>query len=270
MPLSLSRRPRKTGQAELKDGGDSGRLYHIDLKKSDVGRVALLPGDPDRVPDIARHFRKPRPLRSHREYVSWSGYIGSERVVAMSTGIGGPSAAIAVEELARLGVDVMIRIGTCGSIQESVKVGTVVIADAAVRLDGTTDQYVPKGYPAAATPEVTLALRDAAAARKRRAVVGLAASTDSFYVGQGRTGKGGYFPTKSATLMSDLQQARVLCFEMESSTLFTLGRIYGLKTGALFGVVANRVTNDFQPGAGVDAAIEIAVEAVKSFRRRGI
>ena len=249
---------------------ERGRLYHIGLKRKDVGRVALLPGDPGRVPLIAEHFRSPRILGSHREYVSYGGYVGREYVVAMSTGIGGPAAAIAVEELARLGVSVMIRVGTCGAIQPSEKVGSLIIADAAVRLDGTTKQYVMDGYPAAASPEIVLALRDAAVSLKKRAAVGLAASTDSFYVGQGRRGQGGYFPSHNSSLVKDLQQARVLCFEMESSTLFTLGRIFGLKTGAIFAVVANRVTDDFKVGAGINGAIEVAIEGIRRLKKYGV
>lgn len=242
---------------------EMGRSYHIDLRRSEVGRIALLPGDPDRVQEIAQRFSRPRALRSSREFTSCGGYIGREYVVAMSTGIGGPSAAIAVEELSRLGVEVMIRVGTCGSIQRSVRVGSIVIADAAVRMEGTTHQYVMEGFPAAATPEVTLALRDAARRLKKDASVGLAASTDSFYVGQERKGFRGYRPSRASGIISDLRQARVLCFEMESSTIFTLGRIYGLKTGALFGVVGSRVTDEFRPGAGVADAIEVAIEAVR-------
>jgi uridine phosphorylase len=254
----------------LEPKDESGRLYHIGLKKKDVGRIALLPGDPGRVPLIAEHFRDPKLLGSHREYVSYGGYVGREYVVAMSTGIGGPAAAIAVEELSRLGVEVMIRVGTCGAIQPFAKVGSLVIADASVRLEGTTRQYVMDGYPAAASPEVVLALRAAASALKKRAVVGLAASTDSFYVGQGRKGRGGYFPSQNVSLVRDLQQARVLCFEMESSTLFTLGRIFGLKTGAVFAVVANRVTDDFRVGAGVEDAIQVAVAGVRGLKKYGV
>ena len=248
----------------------SGRLYHIDLKRDEVGRVALLPGDPGRVEQIARHFRDGRLLRTHREYVSFGGYIGKEYVVAMSTGIGGPSTSIAVEELARLGVKVMIRVGTCGAIRAETRVGSLIIADASVRLEGASRDYVMEGYPAAATPEVVLALRDAAARMKKRAMVGLAASTDTFYVGQGREGFGGYFPSRSGSLMRDLQQARVLCFEMESATLFTLGRLFGIKTGALFAVVGNRVTNDFRMDAGVEDSIATAVEAVRLFKQGGV
>lgn len=249
---------------------ESGRLYHIDLKKDEVGRVALLPGDPGRVPQIAKRLTDPRPLRSHREFVSYGGYVGKEYVVAVSTGIGGPSTAIAVEELARLGVKVMIRVGTCGAIQAGAKVGSLVIADASVSLDGASEEYAMRGYPAAAAPEVVLALRDAAASMKKPAIVGLAASTDSFYVGQGREGFGGYLPSHSRSLLKDLQQARVLCFEMESSTLFTLGRIYGLKTGALLSVVGNRVTDDFEVDAGVEDSILTAIEAVRLFKRYGV
>lgn len=250
--------------------GESGRLYHIDLKRGEVGRVALLPGDPDRVPQIARHLDSPKKLRVHREYTSYGGYVGREYVVALSTGIGGPSIAIAIEELARLGVKVMIRVGTCGAIQPSARVGSLVIADAAVSLDGASEEYAARGYPAAAAPEVVLALRDAAGSLKKSAEVGLAASTDTFYVGQSRAGYGGYLPTYTRSLLKDMQQARVLCFEMECATLFTLGRIYGLKTGAVLAVVGNRVTNLFEPSAGVEDSILTAVEAVSLFRRYGV
>jgi len=248
----------------------SGKMYHISLSKRDVGRVAFLPGDPGRVPVIAEHFKEAKLVASHREYTTWGGYLGDEHVIAMSTGIGGPSSAIAIEELARLGVSVMIRVGSCGGISKEATVGSTVIADAAVALDGTSRQYAPEGYPAAATPSVVMALADSALSLKKKHLVGLAASTDSFYVGQGREGFRGYFPSRHETLIRDLRQAKVLCFEMESSTLFTLGRLYGLKTGALFAVVANRVTDDFRQGAGLPETIAIATNSVKKFAKYGV
>lgn len=254
--------------AEPRD--DSGRMYHISLSRRDVGRVAFLPGDPGRVPLIAKHFRGAKEVANHREYLTYGGYIGDEYVVATSTGIGGPSAAIAIEELARLGVKVMVRVGTCGAITREAKVGSTVIADAAVALDGTSSQYAPKGYPAAASPSVVMALADSASSMKKRHLVGIAASTDSFYVGQGREGYGGYFPSWQASLVDDLRRANVLCFEMESATLFTLGRIYGLKTGALFAVVANRMTDEFRVGAGLADTIAIATNSVKRFAKFGV
>jgi len=249
---------------------EAGRPYHIRIGRKDVGRVALLPGDPGRVPRIAERLDRAKMLSSNREFTAYSGYAGSERVVAMSTGIGGPATAIAVEELARLGVQVMVRVGTCGSLVPDARVGSVIIADAAVRMDGTSAQYVHPGYPAAATPGVVLALREAASSMGIRAMVGIAASTDSFYPGQGRRSFGGYFPSEKSNLLKDLRAAKVLCFEMEAATLFTLGRIFGIRTGALFAVVANRATDVFKSDAGVDAAINVAVAATKNFKRYGV
>jgi uridine phosphorylase len=249
---------------------DEGRPYHIRLSKKDVGRVALLPGDPGRVAKIAERLAGAKELGTHREYTACNGYIGKEKVVVLSTGIGGPSASIAIEELARLGVEVMIRVGTCGAIAPAVKVGSIVIADAAVRMDGTTGQYVHPGYPAAATPGVVMALAEAAAALKKRSTLGIAASTDSFYPGQGRASFGGYLPRDKSLLMEELAAAKVLCFEMEASTLFTLGRIFGLKTGAVLAVVGNRVSDEFRLEAGVTDAVDIAVGAVRRLKKYGV
>ena len=254
----------------LEPKDESGRPYHIRLAKKDVGRIAFLPGDPGRVPRIAERFQGATDLGMHREYAAYGGRIGAEKVVALSTGIGGPATAIAIEELARLGVEVMIRVGTCGAITKGVGVGSVIIADAAVRMDGTSAQYVTQGYPAAATPGVVMALVDAARSLRKKAAVGITASTDAFYVGQGRTSFGGYFPRDKASLVDEMREAKVLCFEMEAGTLFTLGRLFGLKTGAILAVVANRETNGFKVEAGVDDAIDVAVEAVRGLKRYSI
>ncbi len=243
-----------------------GRLYHVRLRRRDVGRIALLPGDPDRVPRIAEHFEDPKLISSHREYTTYGGYVDGEYVISMSTGIGGPAVAIAIEELARLGVELMIRVGTCGAIIRGAKVGSLIIADAAVRLDGTTRQYVMGGYPAAATPEVVIALKEAASSLKKDYLSGITASADAFYTGQGRPSYKNYFPSKAKRLVTDLRAARVLCFEMESSTLFTLGRLFGVGTGALFAVVGNRVTDDFKADEGTNGAIEVAVEGVRRLK----
>ena len=251
----------------LEPKDDEGRPYHIRLSRKDVGRIAFLPGDPGRVPRIAERFQGARDLGSHREYRAYGGRVGGEKVVAVSTGIGGPAAAIAIEELARLGVEVMIRVGTCGAIAPEAKVGSVIIADAAVRMDGASTQYVPLGYPAAATPGVVMALEEAAGSLRKRAAVGISASTDAFYVGQGRRSFGGFLPSDKVHLVDDLRAAKVLCFEMEAATLFTLGRVFGLKTGALFAVVANRATDSFRVEAGVDDAIDVAVEAVRLLKK---
>jgi uridine phosphorylase len=242
----------------------SGVMYHVGLSKKDIhgAKVALLPGDPARVPKVAKHLRDATRLAVNREYTSYLGYLGKIPVLVMSTGIGGPSAAIGIEELARLGVETMIRVGTCGAIRKEIKPGTVMIADCAVRLDGTSRQYVMDGYPAAGTPEVAVALRKAAVSLKKDFVAGITASTDSFYVGQGREGFKGYLPSFSRTLIADLKSANVLTFEMESATLFVLGRIYGIRTGSVFAVAGNRESGEFVPGAGVEDAIKVALAAV--------
>ncbi|MDG6986014.1 MAG: nucleoside phosphorylase [Nitrososphaerota archaeon] len=247
---------------------EEGRPYHIRLSRSDLGRVALLPGDPGRVPLIAKRLEDPRPLGSNREYNAYAGKTGGEKVVVVSTGIGGPSAAIAIEELAGLGVEVMIRIGTCGAIRRDIKTGALIVADAAVRMDGTSSQYIQAGYPAAASPEVVMALKEAADGLKKQAWVGISASTDSFYVGQGRKSFNGYIPPDKKNVVEEMRAANVLCFEMESATLFTLGRIFGLKTGAVFAAVGNRITDEFELEAGIDDAIDVAVAAVKKLKAR--
>lgn len=263
------RQPRRPPLAmEPKD--ETGRPYHIRLTKKDVGRIAFLPGDPGRVPKIAERFQGARDLGSHREYATYSGRVGGEKVLAMSTGIGGPAAAIAIEELARLGVKVMIRVGTCGAISGDAPVGSVIIADSAVRMDGTSAQYVTPGYPAAATPGVVMALQESSRSLGKKSAVGITASTDAFYVGQGRKSFGGFMPKEKGALVDEMRAARVLCFEMEAATLFTLGRIFGLKTGALFAVVANRATNTMKPEAGVDDAIDIAVGSVKLLKKYSV
>ncbi len=242
---------------------DSGKVYHLGLGKGDVGDIALMPGDPGRVPRIAEFFDRSKELNAHREYCSYAGYVGKKRIIAISTGIGAPSTAIAIEELARLGVKTMIRIGTCGSITKDAGVGSLIVADSAVRLDGTTPHYIMKEYPAAGTPEITIALKESAIALKKDVTVGTTASSDSFYVGQGRSGFNGYAPSNSLTLIKTLQDAKVKCFEMEASTLFTLGRIYDIRTGAIFAVIANRVTNEFMVNAGVDDAINATINAIR-------
>jgi uridine phosphorylase len=247
-----------------------GRPYHIRLSRKEVGEVALLPGDPDRVPVIAKALKGSVQVSSNREFTAYVGYAGKQKTLVMSTGIGGPATAIAVEELARLGVKTMIRVGTCGAISPRSRVGSVIVADAAVRMEGTSRQYVGLGYPAAATPGVVLALAEAASSLKVSALVGIAASTDSFYVGQGRKSFGGFFPSAKSHLISDLRAARVLCFEMEAATLFTLGRLFGLNVGAVLAVVANRATNGFEPGAGVEDAVSVAVRAVQRLGKFGL
>jgi uridine phosphorylase len=227
-----------------------------------VGRYVFLPGDPDRVPKIARLWNSAREVSMHREYRVWSGLVGEELVSACSTGIGGPATAIALEELAAIGGDTFVRIGSCGTLKREIKPGDLVIATGAVRLDGTSKQYVQSEYPAVPSYDVTLALIEAAEKLGFTYHVGYTASSDSFYVGQGRPGFHNYLPKDTEKLVSFLGSVNVLTFEMEASTIFTLAGIYGLRAGCICAVYANRITDEFRI-AGEEEACRTAVEAVR-------
>jgi len=242
---------------------EEGLQYHLQVKPGDVSRYVLLPGDPGRVEKIASFWERSWKVASHREFTTYSGYYKGVFISATSTGIGAPSTAIAIEELARVGSDTFIRVGTTGALHRDIKVGDVIISTAAVRLEGTSKQYVIPEYPAVASLEVTLALIFAAELNNVRYHVGLTASSDSFYVGQERPGFRNYLPPFQKGLIEFLKSVRVLNFEMEASLIFTLANIYGLRAGAICAAIANRETEEFVVDAGVEDAIKVANEAVR-------
>lgn len=243
----------------------SGEFYHVRAAVGDVAEYVLLPGDPGRVSLICDQWDESKEISFNREFRLASGRVGSTKVSCCSTGIGGPSTAIAVEELARAGARTFFRVGSAGAIQPGIDCGDLIISSASVRTEGTSKQYVMAEYPAAANYEVILALVEACEGLGYRYHVGVTASVDSFYVGQNRPGLGGYFPSFSGTLFSDLQKARVLGFEMEASTIFTLASLYGLRAGAICAVFANRITDVFEV-KGETEAVRAATEAVKILR----
>ena len=161
----------------------SERMYHINLCKEELegAKAVILPGDPGRVPKIAALLQEAKPLAQNREYTSWLGRLEGQPVAVVSTGIGGPSAAIAVEELAQLGVETFVRVGTCGGMQLDVKAGDLVVVNAAIRMEGTSREYLPIEFPAVADFEVTAALRDEAQALGFAHHVGVVQCKDSFY-----------------------------------------------------------------------------------------
>ena len=208
----------------------AGRQYHLQCGPGDVGGYVLLPGDPARCELIASRFDGARLVAANREFTTWTGTLDGVPVSATSTGIGGPSTAIAVEELCNLGAHTLIRVGTCGGMQPDVRWGHLVLAQAAVRDEGTTYQYVPPGYPAVAHPEVLDALRAAAARRKGPTHVGLVQSKDSFY---------GEMEPDRMPVAAELRQrwegwirAGVLASEMECATLFVVAAVRGARAGA--------------------------------------
>ncbi|MFQ5710596.1 MAG: uridine phosphorylase [Candidatus Geothermarchaeales archaeon] len=239
-----------------------GKQYHVRAHPEDIGSYALLPGDPERVEKIAKHLDEATEVAYHREFCVWTGALKGEKVTVCSTGIGGPSTAIAVEELSRLGVRTFLRIGSSGAIQEPIRCGDLVISSAAVRHDGASDRYVELSYPAYASYEVTLALVEAAEKLGYNYHVGVTVSSSSFYVGEGRPGFGGYMPSHARNLLDDFREARILNLEMECATLFVLASIFGLRAGATCAVYDNMVTGEVRI-SGEEENIEVAMEATK-------
>ena len=185
-------------------------------------------------------------LADHREYRTLAGEYDGEPVAVTSTGIGSPSAAIAVEELARVGAESFLRVGSCGAIQEEIDVGDLVITTGAVRQEGTSGEYVREEYPATAHEEAVTALVTAAERLGYEYHLGVTCSTDSFYAGQARPGFDGFQAAGATERLEELRSAGVLNFEMEASSILTLAGLYGLRAGAVCAVYANRVTGEFR------------------------
>ena len=236
--------------------------YHLEVKLGDVASSVLIPGDPQRVEKISSFWDTSRKVAEHRQFVTHTGTYRGAEISACSTGIGGPGTAIVIEELANVGAETFLRVGSCATLKEEIEIGDIIISTAAVRLDGTSKQYVRPEYPAAASYEVVLAFVEAAEALGLTYHLGISASTDSFYLGQSRPGFGDYTQSMSEVLIEDLKKANVANFEMEAATLFTLGNIYGFRTGAACAVYANRVRDEFDVKGELDV-IKCGNEAVR-------
>ncbi len=240
--------------------------YHIKLSKRDGAKYAIIPGDPGRVEGIAQYLDNPQFVMSNREYTTYSGHLEGERVLVVSTGIGGPSAAICIEELAKIGVDTLIRVGTCGGMNSKVNPGDVVIASGAIRLDGTTKEYMPIEFPAVADFAITNQLNDAAKHLGYPAHVGVVQCKDSFY-GQHSPQTMGAYEELDYKWRAWIRGG-CLASEMESSTLFIVSALRGLRAGAVFNCVWNQEqAKSAMPKERVEdntRAIKTAVEAMRS------
>ncbi|NLI75687.1 MAG: uridine phosphorylase [Candidatus Riflebacteria bacterium] len=238
-----------------------GVQYHINMKKGDVGRYVILPGDPGRVPKIAAFFDSAKEITFNREYRTYTGLIDGIKVSCTSTGIGCPSTAIAVEELIKLGADTFIRVGTAGALQREVKLGDVCITTAAVREEGTTRQYVPLSYPAVADLDVTLALREGAKKLGLRHHCGIGHCKDAFFI-EGEED----LPIAEENIMkwNAWYRSNVLSTSMESAALFVVSSIRKVRAGEVLAIIG--LTYDDAPivaKVGVEEAIKTAVEAIK-------
>lgn len=241
------------------------KQYHIACGRGDVGRYVLLPGDPGRSARIAAYFDDPVPVATNREFVTWTGTLEGEKVSVCSTGIGGPSAAIAMEELAAIGADTFIRIGTCGGIDLRVLADDLVVATAAVRQDGTSLQYAPAEFPAVSDHAVLDALIRAARASGNRWHAGVVQAKDSFY--------GQHSPDRMPVgyelkeKWEAWKRLHVLASEMESAALFVCAAALDVRCGACFHVVWNQEREaaglDQRGSHDTDAAIRTGIGALR-------
>ena len=242
---------------------NQGTEYHIRLRKGDVGRYVLLPGDPGRCEMIAEYFNEPNFIVQNREYVTYTGSLLGQKVAVTSTGIGCPSTAIAVEELIAIGADTFIRVGTSGGMQPEQVPGELAIAIAAIRDEGTSMAYMPPEFPAVADITVTQALKQAAVNLNVPYRVGITHSKDSFY--------GQHEPERMPVADHLLQRWKAwkmggaICSEMEAATLFVLGNIYRKRTGGIMLIAANQESDD--PNVGfveeLDDLLAVSIEAFK-------
>lgn len=241
------------------------RQYHIGLQSGDVGKYVILPGDPKRCKKIVQYFDKAELVGDNREFVTYTGYIDGEKVSVTSTGIGGPSASIAMEELTKIGAETFIRVGTCGGMDINVKGGDLVIATGAIRMEGTSKEYAPIEFPAVANLDITNALVQAAKNLGQTYHAGIVQCKDSFY---------GQHNPELMPVSYELQNKweawkRLGCLasEMESAALFVVASYLHVRVGSVFLAVANQEREKQGLANPVihdtDMAIKTAIEAVK-------
>jgi len=245
--------------------------YHIQCGNGDVGKYCILPGDPGRCKLIAKYFDDAVLVAQNREYTTYTGYLDGEKVSVVSTGIGGPSAAIAMEELAAIGADTFIRIGTCGGINMKVKSGDCVIATGAVRMEGTSREYAPIEYPACADFSVVKALAESAEEQGRIWHTGVVQSKDSFYGQHSPDRMPVAYELKSK--WEAWKRLGVLASEMEGAALFTVAAAIGVRAGAVFHVIWNqerKAAGFFEEDKhDTDQAIQVAVGAIRKLIEEG-
>lgn len=249
---------------------ETGVQYHLGIREGDVGRYVILPGDPKRCAKIAAYLDRAGLIADNREFTTYTGFLDGVKVSVTSTGIGGPSAAIAVEELTKAGADTFVRIGTCGGMQTEVCSGDLVIATGAVRMEGTSREYAPLEFPAVADFDIVSVLREAASDLGFPHHTGVVQSKDSFY---------GQHEPEKMPVGYELQNKwnawlRLGCLasEMESAAIFTVASYLGVRAGSVFLVMANQEREKAGLNNPVvydtDRAVRTAVEAVRLLIRK--
>lgn len=245
--------------------GEAGLQYHLQIRKGDVGRYVILPGDPKRCEKIAAYLEKPVLVADSREYKTYTGYLEGEKVSVTSTGIGGPSASIALEELAQCGADTFVRVGTCGGMDLEVKGGDLVVATGAIRMEGTSKEYAPIEFPAVPDLQVTNALAEAAKRCGCTYHTGVVECKDAFYGQHEPETK----PVSYELLNKWEAWLRMGCkaSEMESAALFIVGNYLKVRVGTDLLVMGNQerekrglenpIVHD------TDMAIRVAIEGIR-------
>ena len=232
-----------------------GKQYHVHLKRGDVGKYVLLPGDPGRCEPISRLFDNPRHIATNREYVTYTGTLDGVPVSVTSTGIGCPSAAIALEELVKCGADTFIRVGTSGHIQKDIHSGELAIVSAAIRDEGTSRHYMPIEFPAIADIDIVLALQAAAKKTGAQSRTGITQSKDSFY--------GQHEPERMGVAKDLLERWRAweiggaLCSEMEASALFVIASMLRVRAGGVM------MVHGKEPMPPLEILLETAVQGLR-------
>lgn len=249
---------------------EEGMQYHLGIRDGDVGKYVILPGDPKRCAKIAAYLDGAEKIADNREFMTYTGKLDGVPVSVTSTGIGGPSAAIALEELVKAGAETFLRVGTCGGMQPEVKSGDLIIASGAVRMEGTSREYAPIEFPAAADFELVSALREAAGNLGFPAHTGIVQSKDSFY---------GQHEPEKMPVSYELQQKweawkRLGCLasEMETAAVFVVSSYLHVRAGSVLLAIANQEREKLGLENPVvldtDAAVRTAVEAVRILIRK--
>lgn len=245
--------------------GEEGLQYHLQIRKGDVGRYVILPGDPKRCGKIAKYLENPKLIADNREFMTYTGFLDGEKVSVTSTGIGGPSASIALEELIHCGADTFIRVGTCGGMALDVQGGDLLVATGAIRAEGTSRQYAPIEFPAIADPAVVYALARAAKKLGKKCHLGIVQSKDSFY---------GQFEPETMPVGDRLMknwdawmQLGCKASEMEAAALFIVASTRGVRIGSDYLVMGNQERDkrgmENHIMHDTDEAIHVAVEAMR-------
>lgn len=245
------------------------KVFHLGLTRDDLkgATLAIVPGDPDRSARISSLLDDPECLAKTREFHVYRGVLNGHNIVVCSTGIGGPSTSIAVEELAQLGINTFLRIGTTGAIQPHINEGDILISQASVRLDGASQHFAPLSYPAASDFFATQAIVNACNELGIQFHIGITASSDTFYPGQERYDThSGYVPRAFQGSCEEWQKLGVMNYEMESATLFTMCAALGLRAACVAGVLVNRTKQEIpnvDHGEIERKSVAVVIEAAK-------